>query len=150
MILTSNLPTILLVGQAPGPRHPRAHPATQSHVRLARLVGVTPAVLAARAAWVNVLPTFPGARPGGDAFPRVLARQAAQDFPLMATTLLLGQQVARAFSLPPCYFLWQNFRGCRVAVVPHPSGRNRYWNDPARVAHAAAFLRTALGLDAEP
>ena len=33
----------------------------------------------------------------------------------------------------------------RVAVIPHPSGVVRWWNDPANVRRAAAFLREAAG-----
>lgn len=36
-------------------------------------------------------------------------------------------------------------RAVRVAVVPHPSGINRWWNDPANVEAARSFLREALG-----
>lgn len=32
-----------------------------------------------------------------------------------------------------------------VARAPHPSGRNRWWNDPANVERARAFWRDALG-----
>lgn len=31
-----------------------------------------------------------------------------------------------------------------VAVFPHPSGVNRWWNEPENVASAAAFIRECM------
>lgn len=54
--------------------------------------------------------------------------------------VVLGRRAAAAFGLFD-YFVWTRVGRARVTVVPHPSGRNRYWNDPARVARAARFMR---------
>ena len=49
---------------------------------------------------------------------------------------LLGHRAA--------WYEWVEVAGGRVAVVPHPSGRSRYWNDPANRDAAAEFLCAAL------
>ena len=91
--------------------------------------------------WVNVLDTFPGKGGKGDTFPQPQARRRAARMPLTPVTLVLGQQVAHAFRLAPIYFQWQDLRGRRVAVIPHPSGINRWDNDPVNVTQAQRFLR---------
>ena len=143
---------VLFVGQAPGRPWPAdtVRATTQrSSDRLAGIVGLTKNELFARAVWVNLLPKFPGKHGAGDAFPLPAARRAAAALPLAPTTILLGSNVARAFSLPSALFCWHAVRGCRLAVVPHPSGISRAWNDARLVARARAFLRQALGIPAE-
>lgn len=63
--------------------------------------------------------------------------------------ILLGSKVAAAFGasgLP--YYQWTTIRvadrDLEVARVPHPSGRNRLWNDIDHRARASAFLRGLL------
>jgi hypothetical protein len=97
--------------------------------------------------WVNLLDTFPGKARHGDAFPRARARERARMFPLAPVTVLLGRHVARAFGLESPYLAWQEVRGCRVAVLPHPSGVNQWWNTAAHRATFRAFMRTLLRLD---
>lgn len=64
--------------------------------------------------------------------------------------ILLGRRVAAAFSLAHLDVLrWYGPATTRLAarslaIVPHPSGRNRWWNDPANRIQAERFLRTAL------
>lgn len=71
---------------------------------------------------------------------RVAAIEARMDRDYQRT-ILLGARVAKAFDLAA-------LRVCEwygdVAVMPHPSGRNRWYNDPANVARAEDFLRGAL------
>jgi len=64
-------------------------------------------------------------------------------------TVLLGAKVAAAFGLTqvPTYE-WVEYwpaggtgPGMRVALVPHPSGRNRLWNVESERDRARAFLR---------
>lgn len=61
-------------------------------------------------------------------------------------TILLGSRVATAFGMKAYDgFTWNTIlRDCRVARMPHPSGRNLFWNDPANVARARAFLSEAM------
>lgn len=63
--------------------------------------------------------------------------------------LLLGARVARAFGVaaePPYAWFWQRvgYPDLRLARIPHPSGLNRVWNDPAERARARAFLEKLL------
>ena len=59
--------------------------------------------------------------------------------------ILLGREVAGAFGVryPSFEFAepWNGRGGVRAASIPHPSGRNRFWNDPARTDYAARFMR---------
>lgn len=62
--------------------------------------------------------------------------------------LLLGNKVARAFGFTHL----DNFNvyqtgAAPVAVVPHPSGRNLFWNTESNVRLAEAFLRRVLHVD---
>jgi hypothetical protein len=59
--------------------------------------------------------------------------------------VLLGQKVATAFDVRhPHLFVLCQTSGPAMAVMPHPSGRNRYWNEPAHIARAEQFLRGLL------
>jgi uracil-DNA glycosylase len=69
--------------------------------------------------------------------------------------VLLGANVGRAFNLPIHELSWYQHvthpTGVHMVVVPHPSGANRIWNDPANVDEAKLFWRTlALGLSFAP
>ena len=62
--------------------------------------------------------------------------------------VFLGKQVANAFGCKGRWFHWREARlpigdprvQCRCAIVPHPSGRNRFWDDPENVQEARRFL----------
>lgn len=59
-----------------------------------------------------------------------------------ATVILFGRLVAKAANIPdnaPC-FISMRLGEQRVAVVPHPSGLNRVWNDPNVVVQARVFF----------
>jgi len=116
--------------------------------RLSDLSGVPVAEWADLA---NLLSAWPGyAAHKGDRFPLPAARAAADR--LMRTNrqhrvlLLLGRGVAQAFGLDDLpFFKWRRLAGGRlVAVVPHPSGVSRWWNEAPRRVTAREFLRSAL------
>lgn len=96
----------------------------------------------------------------GDAFPMHEARWGAGDLVDEVTTyeriVLLGGGVAGAFHLD-CpgtvpYLRWVHMKVCGsdpeeplpCAVLPHPSGLNRWWNEPRNVGEAQVFLRLLL------
>lgn len=55
--------------------------------------------------------------------------------------ILLGRRVARAFSLDDLEeYDWQVVEGDTFMMLPHPSGRNRVWNDPAQRERARALI----------
>lgn len=97
-----------------------------------------------RAELVNLLRRWPGDQGKGDAFPIARARRAAGKFKPAGVVLLAGKRVAEAFGERRAYFEWFDLRGARAAVIPHPSGISHWWNEPANVARAAAFMRRAL------
>lgn len=72
------------------------------------------------------------ARAAADALWPVLA--------LLDGVLLAGARVARAFGLQGQPWLSWRATDPAVAVVPHPSGRNRWWNAPEDRAAARLFL----------
>jgi hypothetical protein len=57
--------------------------------------------------------------------------------------VLLGRAVATAAGLPEASpLLWTDYCGGRVAMLPHPSGLNRWYNDPANMRMAESFMST--------
>jgi len=65
-------------------------------------------------------------------------------------TLLLGKNVTLAFGLhPPDLLLsWRSpILELEVAMLPHPSGRNTWWNEPTNRAAARRFLHTTFGVE---
>jgi hypothetical protein len=59
--------------------------------------------------------------------------------------ILVGRAVVRAFGLDleeP--FVWTDEGGVEVAMIPHPSGLNRQYNDEAVRERASEFLTEAL------
>lgn len=118
----------------------------------------------------NLLSRYPGRHRKGARFPiddaramaRLLTWERAMDD---RDVVFLGWRVARAFGLERSfdgYLTWTPFdRGvfidqhggygfsmswyrCRVAVLPHPSGVNRWWNQPRNALAARAFLLKLL------
>lgn len=97
---------------------------------------------------VNLLGKFPGKQGKGDAFPAGPAREAATRMDLSGRpfVLLAGRKVAAAFGVGRMPYLeWFRLRGGMAAVLPHPSGINRWWNDADNVARAREFLRGCAG-----
>lgn len=102
---------------------------------------------------VNLLPYFPGRQKRDDKFPMTPARLAASVIkPLLVErqVILVGRKVADAFGFEADWHDWVDWPVChpelrkhrglaRVAVVPHPSGRNHWYNNPENKASASAF-----------
>ena len=137
----------LVVGQAPGTSGEAFARSTTTVRRLATLCGVSCSgsdELHELFDFVNLLDSYPGrsASGVGDAFDFKAARAAASGIPLVSrpVVLLLGSNVARAFGLPNNVLQWQG----NILVLPHPSGINHFWNEPAAVALASAQVRKAL------
>lgn len=57
--------------------------------------------------------------------------------------VFLGKAVAAAFGVRANSLRWVEHRGMTVAVLPHPSGVNTWWNNPDNRAAASAFMRCA-------
>lgn len=141
----------LLVGEAPGPRT-NGQPFGQdgaSGRRLARLAGV--ADLAEVFECVNLLDQWPGASGKASAFPLAEAMRAAArilgSHPPEQLVVCAGLRVWAAFDLPgtaPVSLLERD--GRRYALIPHPSGVNRWWNQPGAEEQVATWLRATVGL----
>jgi uracil-DNA glycosylase len=140
---------IVLVGQAPSrDTDGRAPFSGKSGQRLERLAGLGSGELQARFALANVLQRWPGSAGKGDLFPMADARRAA---PRLLRALAgrrvvaVGCAVAKALGVASALpdLTWRKFALLdAIAVVPHPSGVNRWWNEPGNRDAAAAFLRS--------
>jgi hypothetical protein len=143
---------VILIGEAPSERggklaNYRAFDArTRSGAKLARLAGV--ADVADVFGTINLIDRWPGRTSHGAVFPAGLARRNANrlwtTLPPDVDLLLIGLRVAASFDVSVPYLRWETLAGDpdrRVAVFPHPSGVNRWWNDPKHEVRARRFLR---------
>lgn len=112
----------------------------------------------ARTQRFNVIPEWPGRDAGrkGDRFPVLIAKENARRMSYSfgsCTILFLGVQVGWAFGMDGEPVTWNALKSpqgqpYRAAVLPHPSGINRWWNNDANKADAARFMRK-LGKELE-
>lgn len=113
--------------------------------RLATWAGLSPAAFRQRVECVNLF----------DQIPQRWTNTAARDRACLLTArchaagvvVLLGQRVADAFEHRARIFEWDESGGTRLVQLPHPSGLNHYWNEPAHVALAERFLRRLLRVE---
>ena len=136
---------LLLVGEAPGRDGATLDdPRSRSGKRLTELgAGGLP--------FVNILDEWPGPASKGAGFEwnspevqRAVGRKL-DGLPRRPALVFLGLRAARAFDWRGAYFEWGQCRGRRVVTVPHPSGVNRWWNEPANVRRARRFFGTITG-----
>lgn len=146
-------PRPLIVGEAPT-AETEGRPAFHGRCArfLERAAGLPEGGLRAAFRATNLLERPPARQGKGHAFPWREAAPAAER--VLARTrgplIVAGKRAARAFGLSdPQYLRWTRVGGRRVAVIPHPSGINRWWNDPANRGAAEAFLRGAARGDPE-
>lgn len=150
-----NTPPPLLIGQAPGPNtNPDAplwpKPLSSTGGRLMELMGLGKVAYLRTFDRTNLLHTHPGQWEDKDRFPRVHARVAAQAMrPLLRgrPVIYVGRAVAEAFGHRELAFhTWDRCGQWRYrhAVIPHPSGRNRWYNAEANRLEAQAFWRAFL------
>lgn len=138
----------LIIGEAPArtgdPRRPLLG---RSGSRLAKLCGLDLQDYARRFARANVLEQWPGRLTKGDAFDLPTARLRAcvlrRRFVGGRLVVLLGRRTALAFGLRCAYLQPERVACANVVVLPHPSGINRWWNEPENVRRASSFLRRA-------
>lgn len=133
----------LLIGQAPGPNtrpdkplYP--YPKTSAGARLQQMTGLERRDYLRTFDRMNLLQFFPGKIMNGDAWPiskAKIAAQAVQQLLDGRDVIFVGRNVSRAFghdakTLP--FFQWEYNPTWhyQFACVPHPSGRNHWYNDP--------------------
>ena len=149
----------LLIGQSPGPNTSPEFPLYPipswcAGGRLMKIMGLTRGQYLKTFDRMNLLPYFPGQHQHGDKFPMAPAKLAAAVVrPLLSdrTVILIGRSVANAFGFDSVslFHVWCDYqvrRRClgqpykmRFAIVPHPSGRNHWYNGPENLAQAQAF-----------
>jgi hypothetical protein len=147
----------LLIGQAPGPRtHPDLPlvptPTTSAGGRLFAMTGLSTEDYMRTFDRVNLLYEHPGKMPAKaqDAFPVREARAAANAMhPFLSgrEVLFVGRDVTCAFGhedMEWCRWYWDTW-GMRFAAIPHPSGRNHWYNKAENRAAAETFLREWVG-----
>jgi hypothetical protein len=144
---------LALVGEAPGPRT-RAdcpfypYPRTSAAGRLLALLGWSRSKYLLTFARMNLLSEWPG-----DSFPIARARECVPHIVAALhprPMLLMGKGVAAAFgvsALPPCVLVERRVPHielgevlAKVAVIPHTSGRNLWYNDPGNRNRVRDFI----------
>lgn len=151
---------MVLIGQAPARVSPEPwHYAAPSTKRLAAVMRCEPELIRSIFEARNLLTRYPGkirrerSEGPSDRFPWTRARRAAKQ---MTSTLagrdvvIVGARVARCFGLVANvvgYLKWFHDAelDARVAIMPHPSGLNRWWNDLENQMAAKRFLLRAIG-----
>lgn len=146
---------VLIVGQAPGRQavgmEPWIH--TRSGQRLAAMLGVPTSELLSVVDGANILDRppvdrggfAPGYRPAVEAGERLLVAHANRRI------VACGRAVAWALGCRHRPALLTSHL-CRlvdgsertIALLPHPSGANRWWNDPLRRDQATRWLRSVV------
>jgi uracil-DNA glycosylase len=140
----------LLVGQCPSASGPPAPLEGRIGLRLAELAGVDLAHYLAHTDRVNVWPTPVAANAWPEAEVKARAEKIVEGrFFEGRVIVLFGELVATAFGVDfdPDVLTTPHHgpRRTRIYVLPHPSGRNRWWNDAANVARAAEIARRIWG-----
>ncbi len=118
-------------------------------LKLAALFGMDYEAWLSTFSRLNVFTEWPGKDGKGDRFPMSLARERARSICIEGrTTFLLGKRVAQAFGFRPAARFLSDYSSpagkWRIMIVPHPSGINTWWNDPANVRRAKKEVRRFL------
>lgn len=148
---------LLFIGQAPSKETEGKPPFVgRAGALLASLMDTTQEKMLEENDFINVLNFWPGKGIGGDKFPMDQATEAAKKIvPQLRgrIVILLGSNVARAFGVKS--FKYAEYYEIRnpdrpseilvptIAVIPHPSGVNRYYNNPNNRFFIAGFLKGA-------
>jgi uracil-DNA glycosylase len=141
---------ILILGDAPGPNtDPRdplfPHTTTGAAAHLATLMGLDREAYIARTRRLNV--NHDGNQPlskaeASDRLVGILDRVSPGSLIIMIGRAAAGRhnQTARLPWGEPI-----DFNGSQLLVIPHTSGRNRYWNDPLNKQKISQILREEIG-----
>ena len=135
---------ILLIGQAPGRRGDSTEP-LQGRIgeKLTALFGLNEQQYLEQFDRMNVLDFWPGRSGKGDKFPIHDAKRMASNKSANLSgrrILFIGIATASAFGFEYAPLKWRKFNGGRAAILPHPSGVNRWWNDPGNRKRASRFM----------
>lgn len=135
---------IVFVGQAPSKDTVKGEAFSgRSGQTLANLLRMPKAVFLSKVRRINLVDSYPGKKGKGDAFPLPTARMKAlllteRYIRKRALFVFVGKNVAKAFSIKGEYFESGVVAGrLRWTLMPHPSGINRWWNEPENRRKAA-------------
>lgn len=137
----------LIVGEAPGKNgNPLMPIEGRVGQRLADCCGLTLVEFLSTFDRVNLLQVQPQDSGKGATFNVKEAGRAARElertFATRQTVLLLGKRVAAAFRISNVpYFDCFLVNHAKAYVVPHPSGVNRWWNDPENELQMMRFMQ---------
>ncbi len=137
---------IIFVGQQPSKAsQPAEALAGIAGRRLAKLIGI-PYQRYLMHYRVNVNARFPGAKNGkGDGFDMLEGVGKAKELTDLTfdedLIVLCGARGTRVFGLPYEPMKIVVLRGIKHLILPHPSGRNRYWNHPEHRNYCFALFR---------
>jgi uracil-DNA glycosylase len=143
----------LIIGEAPSKNEVTEHPIEgRAGKRLAALAGLPLSEFLAHFNRVNLLHVRQDTAEHGFQFDRLAAYRSAQRLiPAFQEDeqiiLMLGKRVADAFGITCIeYFVERRFRNVpgEFRVLPHPSGINRWWNDPHNVLLAKQFMQNIV------
>jgi uracil-DNA glycosylase len=140
----------LIIGEAPGKSWDPNRPLEgRTGARLAACAGISFEEFLTTFDRVNLLDEQPQDAAGGMTFNMKQAARVArvmeQRFGIGQVVLLLGKRVASAFRLTSvAYFETFALNHARVTVVPHPSGANRWWNDPENEKRMHDFMQRLM------
>lgn len=131
----------VLIGIDPGPNKAGVQPLDAGYPsggRLSGLAGLSAEGYHQAFDRVNLYP-HPGVGPEHDEEAR------ANLLPLIRgrRVVTLGDRVSRLFGLTD-WMTWRVTNGAVMAALPHPAGRNRWWNSPANTEEAKGFCRSLL------
>jgi len=95
---------------------------------------------------LNIFAKYQGRNPNnkGDRFPEYQAELNAKKMVNRLKgerVVFFGRKPAKAFGLYHEFLKWFEGPAFTAAIVPHPSGLNRWWNDPKNKKKAKKFLR---------
>ncbi len=141
---------VLFVGQGPSQHGDPWKPLEGIvAVRLAELLGIHPVNFIKKYARINLNTEWIGKAGKGDVFDVVEGRRAAKNLLMGSWThyVLLGRNVADCFGLEidePLQMFCAEGADKHYLLLPHPSGINRWWNDPEHRKAAAWALKSFL------
>lgn len=142
----------VFIGQAPSRYGDPTKPLTgRPGRRLAGMASMTPMEFYLSAVRANLLSYYHGGDGRGDVFPMSMAMASALRLAVQLNgrvVVFLGKKVAKAFGRSGRWFHWEEGSfpigdppvRFRYAIVPHPSGRNRFWNNPENTQEACRFM----------
>jgi uracil-DNA glycosylase len=142
---------IWIIGQAPSQNGDAGDPcAGKIGKRIAKLAGISFDDYIERTQRMNVFDEWPGKKGKGDAWDAKQAKERVEEMwneIAGGRVIFLGKNVANAFGhgeVEWCEWKIDIDTGMQIAVLPHPSGVNHWWNERANRKRAGKFLRQAF------